>query len=182
MSLSRKSLGNAQEVRLDDGGRNRAYFFRRDPSRVDRELLEELKDVSHSLGDRNVRVCLHPDAASPMHEMIILERRGGYLRPHKHLHKGESYHVIEGEMGAVLFDEAGTVLDACRLTDRATFLYRVGAGMFHAVLPLSDLVIYHECKLGPFTGEGDSVWPDWAPDGRNSAEAQAFTQSLVSLL
>ena len=39
-------------------------------------------------------------------------------------------------------------------------------------------VIYHENKPGPFTGKGDSIFPDWAPDGADAAVAEAYVDEL----
>lgn len=182
MSLSKVSLSDPTAVRLDDSGRTPAYFSRREPIRVDRALIAELKAAAAALGHRNIRLCLHADSAATFQQMMILEYYGRYLRPHKHLDKEESYHVIEGSMAAFIFDENGIVQDACTLSADDTFLYRVGTGMYHAVMPLSDLVIYHECKPGPFIREGDSIWPDWAPDSRDEAAAKAFIDRLMQAL
>lgn len=169
-------------VRLDDAGRSRAYFFLRGPVTVDRALIGELKEIASGLGGRNVRICLHEGPTAAFHEMIIFERPGVYSRPHKHLVKGESYHLIEGSMGAFVFDEEGAVVNACVLEAAGNFIYRVGVNTFHAVMPLGDFVIYHEAKPGPFTGDTDSIYPPWAPDGRDAAAAARYTDGLRRML
>jgi len=57
-------------------------------------------------------------------------------------------------------------------------VYRVGARMYHAVLPLTPWVIYHESKPGPFLGEADCVYPAWAPDGQDAGAVAAYTSML----
>ena len=108
--------------------------------------------------------------------MVILERRGKYYRPHKHLEKGEAFHVIEGRFGIFTFDEGGAIQEACIL--QSGDILRVGPDMYHAVMPLTDIVIYHENKPGPFLGSKDSIYPDWAPDGGNAAETDAYCAAL----
>ena len=49
-------------------------------------------------------------------------------------------------------------------------------------MPLSDPVIYHENKPGPFTGQGDSLFPAWAPDGTDVAEVERYVLKLKSHL
>jgi len=44
------------------------------------------------------------------------------------------------------------------------------------------LVIYHESKPGPFTGEMDSVYPSWAPDGNNPKETAEYIVYLKKAL
>ncbi len=85
-------------------------------------------------------------------------------------------------MGVFVFDGGGNVVDAGVLEAQGTFLYRIDVDMYHAVMPLSDLVIYHESKLGPFTGEGDSVYPPWAPDGSDADEVKEYTNSMLYAL
>jgi len=181
-SPSTVRLNDPTSVRLDDSGRSAAFFCLKSQIKIDTDLIEELKQASIRMDNGNVRICLHdgPDAA--FHEMINLEHRGKYYRPHQHISKGESYHVIEGSMGAFIFDESGEVLDANLLTPEKNFLYRVGVGSFHAVMPVSDLLIYHESKPGPFLRQGDSIFPDWAPDGDDPEEVAAFNKKLLGLL
>lgn len=181
-SSSTIKLNDPNAVRLDDSGRTSAYFCMKSEIKIDTDLIEELKQASADMGNSNVRICLHdgPDAA--FHEMIILEHRGRYYRPHQHKSKGESYHVIEGAMGAFIFDQSGDVVDANLLTPDKNFIYRVGVGSFHAVMPVSDVLIYHESKLGPFLGLGDSIFPDWAPDGNNPDQVAEFNKHLLGLL
>ncbi len=181
-SVSAVVLTDAARVVQDDGPRSLAYFCQQEPIRVEASLIAHLKQVAAKPGAKNVRLCLHPGPDAAFHEMIIVEKRGKYYRPHKHLSKGESYHLIEGEMAAFVFEEDGTVKDACHLTPQGTMLYRVGANMYHAILPLSDLIVYHESKPGPFMGATDSVYPTWAPDGTHPDEVSAFTERLLDTL
>jgi len=182
VSPSTVSLSDSTRVWEDTRAKSTSFFCYRAPVRVDAVLLRELKDVAMRSGGRNARICLHegPDAA--FHEMIILEKRGGYLRPHKHLTKGESYHAIEGALGAFIFDESGRIVDTCRIGEGGAIAYRVGANMFHAVIPLTDYVIYHEAKPGPFLGLHDSVYPDWAPDGADPEAVAVFRRRLLEAL
>ena len=50
--------------------------------------------------------------------------------------------------------------------------------MFHAVLPITDFVIYHETKPGPFLGKMDSIYPDWAPNVNNQNEINIYLNAL----
>ena len=173
-------LDDSASTRRDDSGKSVAFFCQRLPARVDQDLLEQLKRIARdpATGGKNVRLCLHDGPGAAFHEMVILERKGRYYRPHKHLTKGESYHLIEGSMAAFIFEDDGTIADACVLDPSDRFLYRVGTNMYHAILPLSDWIVYHESKPGPFTGEGDSVYPAWAPDGRDASAVAAYVRTL----
>jgi len=175
-------LEDSARFTVHDSPRARGYFTQKAPIRVDQALLTELKKIHGQLGDRNVRLCLHPGPESLNHEMLILERKGRYYRPHRHEDKGETFHMIEGRMGVFSFSESGEVLDACVLEPGNCFIYKVQACMNHAVMPLTETVIYFESKPGPFAGENDSIFPEWAPDGRNEEEVKVYTDRLKQCL
>jgi len=159
------------------GDRTVAFFCKRHPVRVDAALVEELKEISIMRGGKNVRLCLHNGPDADHHDMIILERMEKYYRPHKHLDKGEAFHIMEGRMGIFTFDDLGNVIEACTLD--AGEIFKVGIDMYHAVMPLTEVVIYHENKPGPFLGEKDSIFPDWAPDGLDEEVAVAYATNLA---
>lgn len=176
--LSSVALDDSRSVRADKTGKTIAYFCRRKPVKVDRYLVEELKQRSVDLGNKNVRLCLHEDSSATFHNMIILEREGNYYRAHKHLTKGEVFHIIEGRMAVFAFNDQGMILDRVILSSEGNFIYQVGINMYHAVMPLSDLVIYHEAKPGPFLGDKDSVYPSWAPVGDNARQVRHYQEKL----
>lgn len=182
MQLSSLVLSDPESVWVDKGAKSIAYFCKKKPVKVDKKLIKELKEIAASVGNKNIRLCLHesPDALS--HDMIILERKGKYYRPHKHLTKGESFHIIEGLLAVFIFDESGVAIDSCILEPEGNFIYRVGVNMYHAVMPLSDLVIYHESKPGPFLGDRDSIYPSWSPVGNNPQEVADYTDRLLKIL
>ncbi len=174
MKLSNISLLALDEEKLreDTGAKSISFFCLTRPVRIDRVLVDEMKEVSVQRAGRNVRICLHSGPEDDHHDMVVLERSGKYYRPHKHAKKGECFHVIEGSLGLLVFDPAGGVIDATALG--AGEIYRIAVGMYHAVMPLSDPVIYHESKPGPFLGEGDSIYPDWAPLAEDAEAVEAF--------
>lgn len=176
------SLDDQGTVWIDEGARSLSYFCRKKPVRVNVALIAELKEIAASLGDKNVRLCLHESPDAVFHEMITLECKGKYCRPHKHLTKGETCHIIEGLIGAFVFDDGGRVIDACLLEPRGNFLYSIGVNMYHAIMPISDLVIYHESKPGPFLGEADSLYPDWVPDWSDPVKARVYMAQLLNMV
>ena len=182
MQRSSVNLDDPESVRFDDQGLSVAFFCKRNPVKVDTNLVSQLKAASARPGGGNVRLCLHDGANAPFHEMINLEYRNKYYRPHKHKVKEESYHIIEGTMGVFVFEEDGRVLDCDLLDPDNNFLYRVAVDMWHAIIPVSDVLIYHESTLGPFIRETHYVFPSWAPDGSDPDEVAAYTGGLLRLL
>src|SRR5262245_57250372 len=114
---------------------------------------------------KRARLCAHPDAADPLHEMLICLARGTYVRPHRHEGKSESFHVIEGELDVVLFRDDGTVRDVIPMGPYASgkaFFYRLTESCFHTVLVNTPHVLVHETTNGPFD-PADTVFAPWAP-------------------
>ena len=182
MLLSNIDLMNERDVRIDKTGRSIGIFCRSLPASVGHTLIDGLKELSDLNGGVNVRLCLHSSPEAVFHSMIILENRGGYYRPHRHQDKGECFHIIEGELAVFAFDDQGNIIDACKLAPDANFIYRVEVNMVHAVLPLTDRVVYHESKLGPFLGDKDSIFPEWSCDGSDSETLHDYHQRLMSFL
>ena len=179
MSLSSVTLINLNPDRVweDKTAKTISFFCRKLPVRVDSSLIGELKIIAQNQGKKNVRLCLHDSPNAVHHDIIILEHKGKYYRPHKHLKKGEAFHIIDGEMGIFVFNEDGIVMDFCCL--KSGEIFRVGVGMYHMVMPLTEFVIYHENKPGPFLKDGDSIYPDWAPDGDNQVDNDDYLRSLI---
>lgn len=175
-------LADAQAVKVDNGAKSIAYFCQKKPVKVTAKLIKELKKVAKNSGHKNVRLCLHESPQALFHNMVILEKKGRYYPPHKHLEKGETFHIIEGKMAVFIFDVQGNILDASILSPKGNFIYRVGVDMYHAVMPLSDVVIYHEAKPGPFLGDKDSIHPSWAPRSDYPQEIADYKERLLSAL
>jgi len=180
--LSTIDLSDPLAVRFDQTGRSPAYFCLKSLVRVDANLVSDLKRAAIQMDDSNIRICLHDSPDAEFHQMINLDHQGRYYRPHKHPTKVESYHIIEGTTAFFVFDEQGNVRDANLLDPHDSFLYRVDRDTYHAVVPLTDLLIYHESKMGPFDRDTANIFPEWAPDGSNPDEAQEYSGHLLSLL
>jgi cupin fold WbuC family metalloprotein len=97
--------------------------------------------------------------------MIISLDRDTYIRPHRHAGKSESFHIIDGELTVVLFDDDGRVTQTIEMGPYHTgmaFYYRLMHATFHSVLVNSAQVIFHETTNGPFD-PADTEYPEWAP-------------------
>ena len=181
-NISEILLSDESRVRVDEGGRAVGFFCRSLPARVHNTLIEEMSRESEARGGKNLRLCLHSDPKSPFHTMLILERKGKHYPPHKHLEKGECFHILKGRLAVFSFDEEGGILDACLLEPDGYFLYRVELNMYHAVMPLSEVVVYHESKPGPFLGDSDAVPPKWAPAADDPDAIRRYEMRLMEAL
>jgi cupin fold WbuC family metalloprotein len=147
-----------------------------DVARLEQEAAENPR--------RRIRLCAHHSVDSPLHEMIIVHTRDTYVRPHKHLGKSESFHLVEGKVDVVVFEEDGGVADVIAMGPFASgrpFFYRIAEPLFHTLLIRSDVVVFHETTGGPFR-RADTVFAPWAPEDGDVAAVRRFLADLEARL
>jgi len=160
---------------------NEEVLYAVDPIvRVNRQDIAELIRKAAGNARNRIRVCTHRNIEDRLHEMLIVHTRDTYVRPHKHLGRSESFHVIEGEVDVVIFDEAGAVADVLRLgsySSGKTFYYRIADPLYHTLLIRSDVIVFHESINGPFCRE-DMVFAPWEPEATDVAAQKEFLERV----
>ena len=140
-----------------------------------------LKSIAATNPRRRVRVCAHHNNEDNLHEMILVLMSGIYVQPHKHIGKTESFHIIEGEMVVILFDDYGVPIESIQMGDFKSgkvFYYRLETETFHSIVPLSETVVFHETTNGPFRKEF-TQYAKWAPDDEGDPQKQKlFVEKL----
>ena len=147
--------------------------------KVARPDVELLKSRAPATARRRARFCAHRDTDS-IHEMLIVLSRGTYIRPHKHLNKVESFHIVEGAVDVVIFDDEGKVTEIVRMGDYASgrnFYYRLSQPAYHTLILRSEVLVIHETTNGPFRRE-ETLFAPWAPEEDDAKAAEAFLKKL----
>lgn len=142
--------------------------------------VAELKERAARNPRRRIRVCAHKNVDDAVHEMLIVMAEGCYIRPHKHVGKSESFHVVEGAVDVVVFDDEGNVTRVLPLGDyssRGGFYYRSDAALYHTVFIRSAVAVFHETTRGPFR-PSDNILAPWSPDEKDSAGVADFLAGL----
>lgn len=168
---------NFPEINEDKCAKSKSYNFKTAQSFINKAILDDLIELG-SIEKTNARISLHSSNDNLLHNMIIMQQKGTYNRPHKHIQKAEAYHLIYGEQIILIFDHQGNIIDKCHMSLQDNILYRFEKDLFHMSIPLSDIVIFHESKIGPFIRTGDSVYADWAPAFDNTNKIDQFIKSL----
>lgn len=148
--------------------------------KVDRTDVAELKARAEQNVRKRMRLCAHRGTGDSLHEMLIVLSRNTYIRPHKHLNKSESFHVIEGAGNIVLFDDDGKVTDVINMGDYASghcFYYRITDTCYHTLVIQSDILVFHETTRGPFLRE-QTVFAPWSPVEGDAVAIVAFMDKL----
>lgn len=149
---------------------------------VGREQLDQLKQAATQATLKRARLCLHHDHSDKVQEMVIAFCQDSYVRPHRHVNKSESFHVIEGDLAVIIFDNKGHVTRRITMSPRGsghTFLYRLSSSLWHTVVPLSEFVIIHETTTGPFV-KGETEFAIWGPDDADTDGIRAFLARIVN--
>jgi cupin fold WbuC family metalloprotein len=133
---------------------------------VDAKLLSRLAGEARRSPRRRVRLCAHAGPKAKVHEMLIVMIKGGYLRPHRHHDKVESYHIISGRASVLEFDDRGRVRRIVPLGPAGSgrvFYFRNPARVYHMMLLETPIFAFHETTNGPFSKSGQEYAP-WAPE------------------
>lgn len=148
---------------------------------IDRQDIEFLKEQLPSTPLNRARICIHRSPDAPIHEMIIALGRNSYIRPHKHLGKPESFHLIEGRADAIFFDDAGEITDVIELAANGSTFYHTTEGRYHMQIVRSSALVFHEVTSGPFRRE-ETVFADWSPSDESPDEVTKFLAAVESKL
>lgn len=165
-------------VKTGDG----VFYAEGDLAAVSRCEVAFLKTAALEVQARRARLCAHPDVADPVHEMIIVLARDSYVPPQKHRGRSESFHIVEGALSLILFEEDGTPVEVVTMgapgTGRA-FFCRISPDRYHMVVPLTDFVVFHETTRGPYD-PADTMDAPWAPAGHDREALERFLAALPS--
>jgi cupin fold WbuC family metalloprotein len=146
------------------------------------DYLQSLQESAKLTARQRIRLCAHGDTGDKLHEMFIVHQKNTYVRPHKHLGKSESIHVIQGSVDVVVFGEDGEVGEVIQLGDYASgrdFFCRISDPCYHTLLITSEDLVFNETTSGPFL-RADTIWAPWSPVEGDTSAVQAFMTRLAS--
>jgi len=116
--------------------------------------------------------------------MLIVHAKNTYVRPHKHLNKSESFHIIEGSADVIIFNEEGSIIEVIEMGDFKSgkqFYYRLSEPYYHTLLIHCDFLVFHETTSGPFN-RSDTVFASWSPSEEDTNGVNIFMESLIKQL
>ena len=149
--------------------------------KISQKEIAYLKQRAHANRSNKFRVCTHGHVENDLHEMFIVHTKDVYVRPHKHLNKPESFHIIEGAVDIVIFDDQGSICDVIEMgepTSDKIFYYRLTGPWFHTLIIHSDDLVFHETTKGPFKME-DTIFAEWSPGVDDSDGIKKYNIELL---
>lgn len=135
------------------------------PRYLDQALFSELAAQSAANPRQRQHHNFHA-MDEPCHRMAVGLQPDTYIPPHRHLSqdKAEALLVLKGQLGLLLFDEQGLVVQR-RLLQAGGECVGVDLppGEFHALVVLEADSILFEAKAGPYRPVADGELASWAP-------------------
>lgn len=166
----------AKFLKEDKKAKSKSFFLTRESQTFNENYIKFLIKF-YKKTKKDIRICLHPSKKSNHHDMVILQQKNNFYKPHKHLRKGETYHIIKGSMICILFNLYGKVSKVCKL--KKNDIFRTPLNVYHTMSPISKYVIYHESKTGPFLKRGDSIFPNWM---KSEEKRKIFIEKIKNIV
>ncbi len=120
---------------------------------VKKPNIETIKKAAKSSDVKRARYCIHASHEDSVQEMVLALCKGTEIPIHRHADKTESFHIIEGEVDVLLFNNEGKQTDSIKMgscDSGMTFMYRINTDIWHTVNVISEIVVIHEIVQGPF--------------------------------
>ena len=149
---------------------------------IDASDIAELKQKAKQNPRRRIRICVHSDIRDSIHEMLIVHERSCYVRPHKHINKTETFHIIEGVADIILFNEEGHIDQSIPMgsfNSGRKFFYRLPPFRYHTLVIHSDVLVFHEITNGPFMPE-ETIWAPWSPEETDLNAVSRYMTNLTN--
>ena len=116
----------------------------------------------------------HAAADDNPHRFLNVLVQGTYCPPHRHKTppKSEAFVILRGQVGLLIFSEAGEVSEVHRLGENGVWGIDLEPGIWHTIVALSPVAVCYEVKPGPWDPSTDKEFAPWAPlEGASEASA-----------
>ena len=153
------------------------------PQLIDAGSLDRLVEAARTSPRRRKNQNFHASNEDVCHRLLNAVEPGSYVVPHRHMdpNKDESFVVLRGRFGLVLFDTGGAVTHALVLDHAGPNLgITIPHGTFHSLVALAPGSVFFEAKAGPFLPLSPEEVAPWAP-AEQAPEAGAYFSKLRAL-
>lgn len=148
---------NPSLFREDKGAKTKSYFFRNNKflkfkNDIIRTLIQE--SIKHN---SNVRICLHKNTNSKLHQMIVCQMKSNDHPAKLHIRREKSYQVLFGKLKITIYDNKKQKKITFNLTTKDLLPLRVPQGVFHHDRPLTTRCVHLETISGAFNRKKDRL-------------------------
>jgi len=159
-------------------------------TRIDNALLDTLCADAAASPRRRKNHNLHTSDNAPAHRLLNAVQPDSYIAPHRHLDptKDETFVVLRGLMGLIIFDDAGNIKESLKVgvgdtansAENIALGVDIPAGTWHTSFALVPDTVILEAKAGPYHPLTEAEHAPWAP-AENTPEAAARLASWHAL-
>jgi cupin fold WbuC family metalloprotein len=147
---------------------------------IDAALLDEVCAEAAASPRRRKNRNFHPADDHPAHRLLNAMQPDSYIQPHRHLdpNKDETFVVLRGLLGLLVFDDAGGVVQTARVGAGGTAIgVDISHGTWHTAVALEPDTVFLEAKAGPYLPFSAAEKAPWAP-AENAPEAAPYLAGL----
>lgn len=158
--------------------------------RIDKTLLDAVCMEAAASPRRRKNHNLHAGDEAPAHRLLNAVQTDSYIAPHRHLDpaKDETFVVLRGLMGLLIFDDAGRIVERIKVGAGDTaesgadvvFGVDIPAGVWHTAFALVPDTVILEAKAGPYQPLTEAERAHWAP-AENAPTAAACLASWQAM-
>ena len=151
---------------------------------IDNALLDQVCAEAAASPRRRKNRNLHPTDDHPAHRLLNAMQPDSYIPPHRHLdpNKDETFIVLRGLLGLVLFDDAGSIVRCVKVGAGGTALgVDIPHGTWHTAVALEPDTVFLEAKAGPYLPFTAAEKAPWAP-AENAPEASPYLAMVKALV
>jgi cupin fold WbuC family metalloprotein len=151
---------------------------------IDNALLDEVCAQAAASPRRRKNRNFHPYDEHPGHRLLNAMQPDSYIPPHRHLdpNKDETFVVLRGLLGLVLFDDTGKVIRLAKVGAGGTAIgVDIPHGTWHTAVALETDTVFLEAKAGPYLPFTPAEKAPWAP-AENTAGAAPYLAALKDRL
>lgn len=147
---------------------------------IDNALLDQVCAEAAASPRRRKNRNLHPTDDHPAHRLLNAMQPDSYIPPHRHLdpNKDETFVVLRGLLGLVLFDDAGGIVRCVKVGAGGTALgVDIPHGTWHTAVALEPDTVFLEAKAGPYLPFSAAEKAPWAP-AEGAVDAGPYLEGL----
>lgn len=157
------------------------YFHSQEIIAIDVPKINELVKMAATAPLKRARHCLHRSQGDVVQEMVIAFWKGSYVRPHRHRQKSESFHLMEGRLVVLFFNDGGELIHQIKMEHPGGVLvFRNETALWHTVILLTEFAVVHEIATGPFVKE-ESEFAPWSPSPEDGVHVVEFMARMENL-
>ena len=152
------------------------------PIAIDEPLLDVVTHAARLSPRLRRNHNFHTADTDACHRLLNGMEPGSYILPHRHLdpNKDETFVILRGAFGLVLFDDAGEVAQMLLLRAGGTTLgATVPSGTWHTLIAFEPGGVFLEAKAGPYLPLSDAERAPWAP-AEGDAAAADYLEALTA--